>query len=228
MNKFKYEPHCHSSQSSPCAKADSRDVVKFYAEKGYAGMWFTDHLKVCCKDGMSWQDRIEKLCAGYNEAKETASALGITLFLGWEFTHGPELGTDFLTYGLTAEWLLRHPEIDEMGIREYLGLARESGAFVVHAHPFRGSKYIDMIRLLPDAVDAVETINSNRSDFENERAADYSAAYRLPAFAGTDNHRGKDQPLLCGIALESKALSIDDWCGQIRNGKYECFSERNI
>lgn len=225
MNKFKYETHCHSSQSSPCAHVDSRDVVRFYASKGYTGLWFTDHFKVGGNTEMSWSDRVEKLCAGYDQAKSTAAECGISLFMGWEFTHGPEAGTDFLTYGLSAAWLLEHPEIDGMGIREYLNLARAGGAFVVHAHPFRGSKYIDMIRLLPDAVDAVEVLNSNRSDFENDRAKDYAAAYSLPAFAGTDNHRGENQPVLCGITLETPVLSTGDWCDTLRSGRYELFKE---
>ena len=60
----------------------------------------------------------------------------------------------------------------------------------MHAHPFREAGYIEMIRLLPRNVDAVETLNAGRTDFENKMADQYADNYCLPKMCGSDNHTG--------------------------------------
>src|SRR5690606_30738330 len=107
-------------------------------------------------------------------------------------------GTDILTYGLGKEWLLAHPEVWELSINDYCDLAWESGAFLVHAHPFREAAYIDMIRLFPRKVDGVEVLNAMRNDFENERANEYADNYGLLKVAASDNHVGRIKRY-CGI-----------------------------
>ena len=52
-------------------------------------------------------------------------------------------------------------------------IVRENGGYIVHAHPFRekaNAYRIDMIRLMPRDVDAVETYNAHSSDFQNSMA----------------------------------------------------------
>ena len=56
-------------------------------------------------------------------------------------------GADFLIYGLGKEWYLENEQIPAMKASEFLSFARESGAFIVQAHPFREARYIDHIHL---------------------------------------------------------------------------------
>ena len=52
-------------------------------------------------------------------------------------------------------------------------IVRENGGYIVHAHPFRekaNAYSIDMIRLMPRDVDAVETYNAHSTDFQNSMA----------------------------------------------------------
>ena len=93
-----------------------------------------------------------------------------------------------LDHGLDKEWLLDNPDLLELSINEYCDRVRSAGGFIVHAHPFREAAYINMIRLLPRKVDAVEVINASRLDFENECAMQYADNYDLMKIAGSDNH----------------------------------------
>ena len=77
-----------------------------------------------------------------------------------------------------------------MRITDYCDLVHKSGGFVVQAHPFREDDYIEMIRLLPRHVDAVETLNAGRTDFQNKMADEYADNYCIRKFCGTDNHWG--------------------------------------
>lgn len=146
---------------------------------------------------------------------------GFDVFFGWEWTFR---GTDILTYGLGKEWLLAHPEVWELSINDYCDLARESGAFLVHAHPFREAAYIDMIRLFPRKVDGVEVLNAMRNDFENERANEYADNYGLLKVAASDNHVGRIKRY-CGIKTAKRVRDMREMAELIRRGEVELFTE---
>ncbi len=142
------------------------------------------------------------------------------MFFGWEYGHG---GMDLLTYGLDLQWLFDNPHIMDISTSEYCNLVRDSGGYIVHAHPFREASYIDHIRLFPRHVDAVEVFNARRSDFENSMAKHYAKAYGLPMMAGSDNHWGQ-QPRLGAIAFAKKQTSITDILKNITAGKGKLIS----
>lgn len=223
---FKYETHCHTAESSKCAHAAAADTVAFYASLGYGGIIITDHLSKGNLSGYDWHDAVNKHMQGYLAAKVAAERFDIDVFYAWEFTGAGEAGTDFLTYGLGVDWLLAHPDVTELGAKQYLMLAASDGALLFHAHPFRESGYIDMIRLLPRDVAGAEVVNANRTDFENRRAADYVQTYSLMPFAGSDNHLGSKQKRLCGVQIPRKADGITHWCSMINDRQYLIFDER--
>ncbi len=217
---FKYEMHCHTAETSACARTSAADMVDFYKGLGYTGLVITDHFlngnTVVPRD-LPWRERVERFVEGYRKAKARGDEIGLDVFFGWEFTFG--FGSDFLTYGLDESWLLAHPDCDKLHINEFCDLAHESGGYVVHAHPFREAGYIDVIRLTPRKVDAVETINACRTEFENRMADIYAENYGLPKSCGTDNHHG---PLPCYAALELdfRAKSLGEIIDAIRAGKH--------
>lgn len=225
---YRYETHCHTVQSSKCARADAADSVRFYASLGYGGIWITDHLSSGNLCGYDWVDAIHKHSEGYRAAKAAGDECGIDVFYGWEFTATGEAGTDFLTYGLDTQWLFDHPELFELTSKQYLETASADGALLFQAHPFRGSAYIDAIRLLPRYVAGAEVANANRTDFENRMASDYVREYELMPFAGSDNHLGSRQSRLCGVTLPRKANDAADWCNMIRNRQYMLFDNKQV
>jgi histidinol phosphatase-like PHP family hydrolase len=226
MYNFKYETHLHTSQASDCAQTTGADMADYYKANGYTGIIVTDHFfngnyaRRISAD-LLWKNRIAMFCEGYEDAKQRGDAIGLDVFFGFEFAF---LGTEFLVLGLDKDWLLDNPQIIGMSLRAVLRLFRAAGGFVIHAHPFRDAEYIEMIRLLPDCVDAVEVFNGGNARYLNPRpdkaALQYAALYDLPATGGTDTH-SKYQTITGGIALEQRAETIQDLFSAIRERRCE-------
>lgn len=227
MKYYKYETHLHTSEVSACARASAAEQVEFYAESGYAGIIVTDHFlngnTTVPREGLTWKEKIEKFCEGYVNALREGKKVGLDVFFGWEASYG---GTDFLTYGLSPSWLLKNEQIMDLPYWEYLDYVRDEGGFVVHAHPFREAAYIKGgIKLMPRKVDAVETINANRTEFENKMAKEFAKNYGLAPFAGSDNHSAYAQKKLAGIKTKERIENIIDFIDIIQSGDYKIFSE---
>ena len=207
---YLYETHCHTSEVSRCSHISGAELAEFYKSAGYDGIIITDHFfnGNCAVPGvLPWKTKVDLFTRGWKSAKKRGDEIGIDVFFGWEFTYVD--GTDFLTYGLDEDWLLKHKDCDKMRITDYCDLVHGSGGFVVQAHPFREDSYIEMIRLLPRHVDAVETLNAGRKDFENKMADEYADNYCLKKFCGTDNHWGM-QARLAALETDFKAKSANE------------------
>ena len=207
---YLYETHCHTSEVSRCSHITGAELAEFYKSAGYDGIIITDHFfngNCAVPNVLPWKTRVELFTRGWKSAKKRGDEIGIDVFFGWEFTYVD--GTDFLTYGLDEDWLLKHKDCDKMRITDYCDLVHKSGGFVVQAHPFREDSYIEMIRLLPRHVDAVETLNAGRKDFENKMADEYADNYCLKKFCGTDNHWGM-QARLAALETDFKAKSANE------------------
>jgi hypothetical protein len=225
MSIYKFETHCHTSETSRCSGIDGASLVRYYHGLGYSGVCITDHFlngNTTVPHDMPWKDRVSLFAAGYNNAAEEGNKLGIGVFFGWEYTYQ---GADFLTYGLDEQWLLSHPDLLKWSLNEYLDRARADGAYIVHAHPFREAGYIPMIHLNPRRVDAVETCNATMPEETNSRAQWYAASYNLSCFAGSDMHHA-DRPRLCGITANKKPADIPELISLLRKGEYNLFDDK--
>lgn len=216
---YKYETHAHTSGLSRCGKIAPRDLARLYASLGYAGLCVTNHFGP--HKNQPWSERIDLLCDAYDEALDEGAKLGLRVFFGWEYAC--RHANDFLTYGLDAQWLRDHPEIQNMTTCEYLDFARGSGGFVVHAHPFRADK-AGVVSLYPQHVDAVEIINTGRSDDINRFAAQYAENYTLPRFAGSDTHN-TNKERFAGLCFASEISDIHDMIARFQRGEGALFCE---
>ena len=222
---YRYETHLHTSPASRCARVSVREALEFYRKLDYAGVFITNHYTDPSRYAEAGHaERMDFFFADWEEGVRLGRELGLSVFCGVELTYG---GSDFLIYGLDREWYLAHPELEEMKHRDKLCLMAESGALIVHAHPFREAKYIDHIRLFPRNVDGVEVINASRTAFENRMAREYADNYELRHFAGSDNHHGAAQKRLAGVELFEPIRDERDFAERIRNGAYTCFSCEN-
>lgn len=187
---FRYETHMHTREGSACSGSTAAEMVRAHYEKGYTGVFITDHFfngNSCVPRELPWKEKIDLFCLGYENALEEGKKLGMDVFFGFEY--GVE-GADFLVYNLDKQFLYDHVDIDKEDPRKAFDLIHEAGGFVVHAHPFRERDYIQYIRLFPRHVDAVEAINGaqSREPWMNERATIYAKMYDLPVTAGSDSH----------------------------------------
>lgn len=218
--EYKFELHCHTSESSPCGHATAAETVRAYSRLGYAGIVITDHMVIGQPED-KWEEYCLNHRRGYEAAKRIGDECGLTVLYGWETTVIPCCGNDFLTYGLDTDWLLSHPEINRMSLRKVLETYRAAGAFITHAHPLREADYIDHIALLPRLTDAAE-MNANRTDAENDRVARFFAEYSVPTVCGSDNHHacGKGQKRLFAMAFPENPGTVEDLIRLMREGRY--------
>lgn len=217
---YMYEMHCHTSECSKCAAASAAEQVDFYKSLGFSGLVISDHFlngNTVIDRSLSWNEKIELFTIGYQNAKKRGAEVGLDVFFAWENSYK---GTDFLTYGLDKQWLLSHPDCDKISVSEYCDIVHKSGGFVVQAHPFREARYIEMIRLLPRKVDAVETVNAKRTDFENRMADNYAENYSLTKFCGSDNHNPALQERVAALQLAIKANSIQEIINEVRLNRH--------
>jgi len=222
---YYYETHSHTLPSSKCAKIEADEMVRFYYEQGYDGVFITNHFldgnSTIKTKKISWEEKITEYFDDYRAAKAEGDKIGIKVFPGVEMTYG---GTDFLVYGLPEDWYIAHPEIMHLDKRYEIEMLRREGALVIQAHPFREAAYIDHIRLYPRSVDGVEIINANRNELANNMAKYYAEQYELFAFAGSDNHSGPGNPYLAGMCSETPINSVEEFITAFREGKLEVFT----
>lgn len=222
---FLYETHMHTLESSVCGMYSAVNQVRTYKDLGYTGVIITDHLNSKnyaigrfkrMEPLLSWKEKVEFLIRGYEKAKNEGDKIGLDVFLGWEFDYR---GSEFLTYGLDKDFLLRNKDIDEMPIEAYSALVRNAGGYLAQAHPYR-KKNERQVPVNPDLVDGVEIFNASRiyKGDENEKAMAFALSHSLPIQAGTDSHQ-PNRPFYSGIMLDKKAQSVFDIIGAIKTKK---------
>jgi predicted metal-dependent phosphoesterase TrpH len=221
---YLYETHMHTSPLSACAKVSARKTLEFYKGAGYAGVFITDHfldgnIDHSLRD-LPYAEAIKRFFAALEESRLIGEELGLSVFPAFEMGYK---GTDFLVYGIDEQWCLAHEDMHKMRKTELLSLLREDGALLIQAHPFREAAYIDHIRLYPRHVHGVEVFNANRSEFENELAAQYCKNYELIAFAGSDNHVGAAQARFGGIATDAPIGNVREFIELVLCGKARPF-----
>ena len=229
MNKqYIYETHLHTSEGSACGRACASDIVHAYKDAGYTGIIITEHFfygNTAADRKLPWNEWVESFCKGYENAYEEGKKAGLQVFFGWESGYD---GTEFLVYGLDKSWLLAHPEIRDAGVPEQYSLVHEAGGMVIHAHPFREAGYIPEIRLFPEYVDGVETINASHSgtlaksrcmghpEF-NDFATQYATQHRLARTAGSDQH--STEMVYGGMVFNRRLADIHDYIRAVLGGE---------
>ncbi len=221
---YLYETHLHTSEASRCGKRTGAEMARSAKEAGYQGVFVTDHFfngSSSVPKDIPYSERVEMYMKGYEAVKAEGDKIGLDVFFGLEFNY---FGTELLIYGITKEFLLSHPEFETLDIVEAARLARSEGFFVVHPHPFRQRKYINTIRLIPDCVDAVETVNSAHNTPEtavfDERADQYANSFSLPKTGGSDIHRlYSDWPVWGGVETEKKLTGWQDYRDAVLSGE---------
>jgi len=217
---YLYETHLHTSQTSRCGASTGAEHVRFYKDLGFTGLIVTDHFfSGSChvpKD-LPWKERIERFCAGYEDALIEGQKLGLDVFFGWEHNWN---GDDYLVYGIDKNWMIAHPEMEHWTRREQIDAVRQAGGCVVQAHPFRTRDYIKRVQLAPQYCDAIEVANAGNEAHNDAFALAYAKKHGLHMTAGSDNHcsaRVSDPDAqVFGIALDERLTSIHDYVRLIR------------
>lgn len=219
---YYYELHMHTAETSRCARSSAADMVAAYHQKGFTGVVVSDHLmnvQSHAEPEKDWHARVEKQLAGYYAALEAGKKLGIEVYCGWELTYLDNT-EDYVTLGLSPQFLLDHPWLEQYDIEKYRDAVHAAGGILVRAHPYRRAWYIKKPYVEREGVaDAIEVFNGGNSNAEeNERALQYAQAHHMPMTGGSDAHH-VDETARGYIALEQRADSYAALCAAIREGK---------
>lgn len=226
---YLYDTHVHTSLGSACGVATGKMQAIAHKEAGYAGMIITEHFfngNSAVNADMSWEEKVNILCSGYEEAKEVGDRIGLTVLFGWEACFG---GIEFLIYGLDKEWLLGHEEIMDWSIEEQYQKITEAGGMVIQAHPYREAWYIKETRQYPEYVDGIEMRNSandNRNPAYNDKAEVLAKKYDFPVTAGSDSHSVDD--IYGGMIFDEPIKDIKDFITRVKSKSGYKLKERNL
>lgn len=190
---YKIETHLHTPLISPCAVLSPEELVLSYKEAGYAAVTVTDHYKASAFSyaGISWDAPGDKLYAfleGYRRVKEVGDQAGLKVYYGAELQFY-ENDNDYLVYGFSDQLLADPKAVCSMGIAAFSKLAKEDGALLIQAHPFRHH----CVPVAPYLIDGVEAVNRHDChDNRNNLAIEYARRYQLQMTGGADCHGPED------------------------------------
>ncbi|NLK18003.1 MAG: PHP domain-containing protein [Clostridiales bacterium] len=192
----KCELHLHTKGSSPCARVEAEEIARLYSEAGYGAIAVTNHYMKYLFDSyyppLSDLKKAEMYLGLYRELKEKCRPYGIKVFLGMELN--PECmntevvpAAEFLCYGLTEEFLLRHPRLFDLSQRRLFELFEENGILMYQSHPFRSY----CVQADPKLMHGVEVRNGHpKQENNNEEALRFAEEHCLLQIAGSDFHEG--------------------------------------
>jgi len=220
MELYKYDTHVHTREGSACADFSGREQARLYKKLGYDGIIITDHFyngNTAVSRKLSWEQWVDGFMKGYEEALKEGKEIGLSVFFGWEESIK---GMDFLIYGLGKEWLLENRDILYMDLHTHYQKIKESGGYVVHAHPYRNRRLLADLKPVPELADAIEIMNGgNKEALFNQLAAEYAVKWEKPVTGGSDAHHKRDRH--GGILVEAPLLTIQDYISVVEKKKVE-------
>ena len=172
----------------------------------FSELFFQD----CVENNLSMTDgRIENAVTG------RLCGAGIRVYKGAELRFD-ECENDYLLFGWHDELLRDMPRNLKMSVVEFSKLAREDGALLIQAHPYR-KKCTPAIACY---LDGVEVINAHpRHDSHNDRAKEYAEEFGLIQLAGSDCHQTPDIAR-SGILSDTLPADTFELAALIRSGNY--------
>lgn len=221
---YLYDLHVHTSEVSPCGHLDVREMVNRYEEKGYRGIWLTNHFHREFQEmtkGMTWRERTDFFLKPYREGKMLAGTrLMVGLAMEIRFLEDPN---DYLLYGLTEELLYREGERWLSMNLESFYETYQDRLLIIQAHPNREGSSTPAEPSFLHGMEAVNT--SPRHDNGNGKTQRILATHPwlLPT-GGSDSHREEDVGK-GGIVTETEMDGEEELPALLRSRKYRVLEE---
>ena len=189
---YKIETHLHTPVISPCGVLTPQELVEGYLKAGFSAITVTEHFHADAfrHAGIdpAGEGTFQAFLEGYRQVCRAAEGTPLRVFYGAELRFRG-CGNDYLLYGFPHELLAKPEEVWAMGIVRFSELAREAGALLIQAHPYRAY----CLPVDPYLIDGVEGVNrhdvhANRNDL----AVAYGRRYGLRITGGSDCHHPAD------------------------------------
>lgn len=218
---YKIETHLHTNHVSSCGELDAVTLAEGYARAGYAALAVTEHynrdtfrylgVDTAAPGGLI----MDAFLDGFRRMEAACARWGIRVYKGAELRFD-ECINDYLLYNYPDSLLEDPEEVFHLGIAAFAPRAREAGALLVQAHPYRG-------RCTPAFacyLDGVEVCNLHPNhESHNRWAEEYAARFRLLRLGGSDCH-GAGAIGLGGILTEELPADEAGLVRLIREGRY--------
>lgn len=190
---YKIETHLHTNHVSKCGWLDAAALAEGYARAGYAAVAVTDHYNRDTFDYLNIDttrpgDVVTPFLDGFRRLEEECAKRGLKVYKGAELRFD-ECYNDYLLYNYPDELLAEPEKIFHLGIAAFAPLAREAGALLIQAHPYR-KKCTPAIACYLDGLE-VRNLNPRHENY-NQRAEEYAAQFGLRRLGGSDCHRTED------------------------------------
>ena len=189
---YKIETHLHTPAISPCGVLTPQELVEGYLKAGFSAITVTDHYHADAfrHAGIdpAGEGTFQAFMEGYRQVCRAAEGTPLRVYYGAELRFRG-CGNDYLLYGFPHELLAKPEEVWAMGIVRFSELAREAGALLIQAHPYRAY----CLPVDPYLIDGVEGVN--RHDVHanhNDMAVAYGRRYGLRITGGSDCHHPAD------------------------------------
>lgn len=189
---YKIETHLHTPVISPCGVLTPQELVEGYLKAGFSAITVTEHFHADAfhHAGIdpAGEGTFQAYLEGYRQVCRAAEGTPLRVYYGAELRFRG-CGNDYLLYGFPHELLAKPEEVWAMGIVRFSELAREAGALLIQAHPYRAY----CLPVDPYLIDGVEGVNrhdvhANRNDL----AVAYGRRYGLRITGGSDCHHPAD------------------------------------
>ena len=189
---YKIETHLHTPVISPCGVLTPQELVEGYLKAGFSAITVTEHFHADAfrHAGIdpAGEGTFQAFLEGYRQVCRAAEGTSLRVYYGAELRFRG-CGNDYLLYGFPHELLSKPEEVWAMGIVRFSELAREAGALLIQAHPYRAY----CLPVDPYLIDGVEGVN--RHDVHanhNDLAVAYGRRYGLRITGGSDCHHPAD------------------------------------
>lgn len=224
---YKTEAHVHTSESSKCSELPAAEIVRMYAERGFETIFITDHINTASINSWGeidgWEAKVDRYMQGYYAAKAEGDKLGVRVLFGAEicFRQPAGNGNDYLVYGIDRDFLVGYPDLNHGSVEEFYKYAKERGATVIQAHPFRGHKCYPT----PEFIDGAEVYNSHpRHVNYNDEALAMAKEHGLIMTVGSDVHIHGDEARAY-VLTEEPIRSAEEYIAALKSGKARFVTE---
>ena len=216
---YRTETHMHTTESSYCAHMPAEDVVRMHSEAGYKTIIITDHYHETYFSWKSdcWQERLDYLMEGYNNAKQFEEKYNINILFAIELKL-EEDKCDYLIYGITESFLRANLDLNFLTLDQLVTICNDNGFLIIQAHPFRtGQRPAPLKYSIP-----VEVFNgspTNKGMNNNDKAKAYVEETGVIAVSGSDFH-GPGDLATGGILTNTEIKTIEDFKRCILNREF--------
>lgn len=200
--------HAHSKGISRCCKADIEQVLTASLQNKIDGIVLTNHYTdLYLEDYAGIDDFVKKYIAEYHKAVLLGQRLGCKVFFGIEVSMKLYRKVHLLIYGVSPEFIQKHPFLFDMSQQDLYNLVKQNGGILVQAHPFRyGEHLLDL-----EYLDGLEISSHPKyKTTYSSRIVEIAKREGKLVTCGGDYHADTRYRPRCGVVFQNDVMNITD------------------